>query len=159
MSKQRSEVKVQSHTGQNKFCFNIRFNDNPNIEVAKFDLACVTLNVELWSWTLPDNLRLNSPMALKWGTMLWGASVRCWIIVKVNDWISMWNGLKTSPIWSQFQRSWTITLVSIHIWPWDGAQSFQGHGRVVSFLRPSMWLQSCTVQIRSLGWSQLSNPP
>ena len=149
MSKQRSEVKVQSHTGQNKFCFNIRFDDNRNIEVAKFDLACVTLNVELWSWTLPDNL----------STMLWGASVRCRIIVKANDWISMWNGLKTSPIWSQFQRSRTITLVSIHIWPWDGAQSFQGHRRVVSFLRPSMWLQICTAQIRSLGWSQLSNPP
>ena len=48
----REKVNIQSHTGQIKFCrLNIRVTGNPNIE-AKFILACVTLNFDLWPWTL-----------------------------------------------------------------------------------------------------------
>ena len=76
------------------------------------------------NWAFPEcNLRLNLPMALKWCTKLEVAQKRCPIVFQghPSNFKVTWD--KKSPILSWIESFWTVTLVWIHWWIWNDAQS------------------------------------
>ena len=95
----RSSVKFQGDTGQ---------------KITTLDL----------NWAFPDcNLSLNSLMALKWCTKLNIAKKKCPIVFQGHPSNFKVTQDKKSPIFTRIEHFWTVTLVWIHRWIWNDAQS------------------------------------
>ena len=101
----RSSVKFQGHTAK---------------KIADFDPI----------WVFPDcNSSLNSPMATKWCTKLEVAQKRCPIVFQGHSSNFKVTRDKKSPILTRIERFRTVTLVWIHWWLWNDAQSLKQHRR------------------------------
>ena len=101
----RLSIKFQGHTGQ---------------RIADFDP----------NWAFPDcNFSLNSPMVMKWCIKLEPTWKRCPIVFQGHP-----SNLKVTrdnklPILTRIKRFRTVTLVWIHRWLWNDAQSLKQHRR------------------------------
>ena len=101
----RSFVKFQGHTGQ---------------KITDFDP----------NWAFPDcNLSFNSPMVMKWCIKLEPTPKRCPVVFQGHP-----SNLKVtrdnkSPILTRIERFRTVTLVWIHRWLWNDAQTLKQHRR------------------------------
>ena len=97
----RSSVKLQVHTAK---------------KILDFDPI----------WAIPDcNSSFNTPMAMKWCTELEVAKKRCPIVFQghaSNFKVTLDNKL---PILTRIERFRTVTLVWIHWWLWNVAQSLK----------------------------------
>ena len=82
------------------------------------------------NWAFPDcNSSLNSPMVTKWCIKLEVAWKRCPIVIQGHP-----SNLKVtrdnkSPILTRMEGFRTVTLVWIHRWLWNDAQSLKQHRR------------------------------
>ena len=82
------------------------------------------------NWAFPDcNSSFNSPMTTKWCTQLEVAKKRSPIVFKVIRQISRTHGIKKTPNMIRIKRFCTVTLVWIHRWLWNDAQSSKPHRR------------------------------
>ena len=101
----RSFVKFQGHTALKSVAF------DPN-------------------WAFPDcNFNLNSPMAMKWCIKLEATWKRCPFVFQGH--LSNFKVTRDnkSPILTRIERFRTVTLVWIHRWLWNDAQSLKQHRR------------------------------
>ena len=79
------------------------------------------------NWAFPDcNSSLNSPMAMKWCTKHIRGAL---LFFEVIHQISRSHGTKKSPILTGIERFRTVSVVWIHRWLWNDAQSLKRHRR------------------------------
>ena len=86
------------------------------------------------NWAFPDcNFSLNSPMTMKRCIKLEATCKRCPIVFQghpSNFKVTRDNKL---PIWTRIERFRTVTIVWIHRWLWNDAQSLKQHRRGALF--------------------------
>ena len=84
------------------YCFSrssVKFHGHTALKIVEFDP----------NWAFPDcNSSLNSPMAMKCCTKLETAKERCPVVFQGHPWNFKVTRDKTSPIWIQIGRFWTI---------------------------------------------------
>ena len=101
----RSSIKFQGHTGQ---------------KIANFDP----------NWVFPDcNFSLNSPMTIKWCIKLETTWKRCSNVFQGHPLNLKVTWDNKSLILTRIERFRTVTLVLIHWWLWNDAQSLKQHRR------------------------------
>ena len=114
------------------FCFarsSVKFQGHTALKIVEFDP----------DWAFPDcNSSLNTLMAVKWCIKLEATSKRCPIVFQGHPSNFKVTQHNKSPILTRIEYFWTVTLVWIHRWLWNDAQSLKQHRRgALLFLRSS----------------------
>ena len=113
--------KAWSNIDEVPYCFSrssVKFEGHARQKIADFDP----------NWAFPDcNFSLNSPMALEWCTKLNVAYKRCPIAFEGHPWNLKVSQDKKMPIFTRIKRFRAVTLVWIHWWLRNDAQSLKRH--------------------------------
>ena len=150
-----------------------------NIEEVPYCISRASSNFEVTrdkkianfylNWAFPDcNFSLNLLMAIKWCTKLEATQKRHSIVFQGNPSNFKVTRDKKSPIFTRIERFRTVTLVWIHCWLWNNAQSlkqieevpccfsrssvkFQGHtGQKIADFDPNWEFPDCNSSFKSL---------
>ena len=109
--------------GEVPYCFwrsSIKFQGHTAKKIVDFDP----------NWAFPDcNFSMNSPMAMKWCIKLEATKKMCPIVFQGHPSNFKVTGDNKSPILTRIEHFRTVTLVWIHRWLWNDAQSLKQHRR------------------------------
>ena len=109
--------------GKEPYCFwrsSVKFQGHTAKKIVDFDP----------NWAFPDCIfSLNSLMAMKWCIKLEATYKRCPIVFQGHQSNCKVTRDNKSPILTRIERFRTVTLVWIHRWPWNDAQSLKQHRR------------------------------
>ena len=110
------------------------------------------------NWASPDcNFSLNSSMAMKWCIKLETTLKRCPIVFQGHPSNFKVTRDNKSPILTRIERFRTVTLVWIHRWLWNDAQSLKQHRRgALLFFKVIRWISRSHGTINRWFWPELS---